>query len=449
MMLRLENVGAIKKASVNLTGLTIIAGKNGTGKSTIGKTVYTIIKAVKEKDKILKETRKQSAEMLCMRTFFTLQNDIKNYDARVGITGGNVNNDAVLLRTQFELNVFARILIELIDKGQLEEAQSLVYSRLKIISEFSDKVGTQTKNLASSFLQTLIDQLKSKDFINDVHAALSYMYNKVFNYQINNLVSHETSKITFDNFLSYSVSNNADVLSFSKRLYINKVEPNIQSTIFQNATLIETPLILQLQKNEDTENIPTYWLDLIEKIKTGLKSNNTLLEGVLQDIYKEVNSLLGGSLEYNSDEQKMVFVKNEFNNGKLFVNNMSSGEKMLAIFQNFVKSGLLRPEHLLILDEPENHLHPEWQLALAKILTQLAGAGFPILVNSHSPDFIQALKIFSEEDENISSKTKFYLANMNTGIIEDKTDMVYEVLDELSTPINNIFREVLNRNKNV
>ncbi len=449
MMLRLENVGAIKKASVNLTGLTIIAGKNGTGKSTIGKTVYTIIKAVKEKDKILEETRKQSAEMLCMRTFFTLQNDIKNYDARVGITGGNVNNDAVLLRTQFELNVFARILIELIDKGQLEEAQSLVYSRLKIISEFSDKVGTQTKNLASSFLQTLIDQLKSKDFINDVHAALSYMYNKVFNYQINNLVSHETSKITFDNFLSYSVSNNADVLSFSKRLYINKVEPNIQSTIFQNATLIETPLILQLQKNEDTENIPTYWLDLIEKIKTGLKSNNTLLEGVLQDIYKEVNSLLGGSLEYNSDEQKMVFVKNEFNNGKLFVNNMSSGEKMLAIFQNFVKSGLLGPEHLLILDEPENHLHPEWQLALAKILTQLAGAGFPILVNSHSPDFIQALKIFSEEDENISSKTKFYLANMNTGIIEDKTDMVYEVLDELSTPINNIFREVLNRNKNV
>ena len=449
MMLRLENVGAIKKASVNLTGLTIIAGKNGTGKSTIGKTVYTIIKAVKEKDKILEETRKQSAEMLCMRTFFTLQNDIKNYDARVGITGGNVNNDAVLLRTQFELNVFARILIELIDKGQLEEAQSLVYSRLKIISEFSDKVGTQTKNLASSFLQTLIDQLKSKDFINDVHAALSYMYNKVFNYQINNLVSHETSKITFDNFLSYSVSNNADVLSFSKRLYINKVEPNIQSTIFQNATLIETPLILQLQKNEDTENIPTYWLDLIEKIKTGLKSNNTLLEGVLQDIYKEVNSLLGGSLEYNSDEQKMVFVKNEFNNGKLFVNNMSSGEKMLAIFQNFVKSGLLGPEHLLILDEPENHLHPEWQLALAKILTQLAGAGFPILVNSHSPDFIQALKIFSEEDENISSKTKFYLANMNTGVIEDKTDMVYEVLDELSTPINNIFREVLNRNKNV
>lgn len=449
MMLHLENVGAIKKASVNLTGLTIIAGKNGTGKSTIGKTVYTIIKAVKEKDKILKETRKQSAEMLCMRTFFTLQNDIKNYDARVGITGGNVNNDAVLLRTQFELNVFARILIELIDKEQLEEAQSLVYSRLKIISEFSDKVGTQTKNLASSFLQTLIDQLKSKDFINDVHAALSYMYNKVFNYQINNLVSHETSKITFDNFLSYSVSNNADVLSFSKRLYINKVEPNIQSTIFQNATLIETPLILQLQKNEDTENIPTYWLDLIEKIKTGLKSNNTLLEGVLQDIYKEVNSLLGGSLEYNSDEQKMVFVKNEFNNGKLFVNNMSSGEKMLAIFQNFVKSGLLGPEHLLILDEPENHLHPEWQLALAKILTQLAGAGFPILVNSHSPDFIQALKIFSDEDENISSKTKFYLANMNTGIIEDKTDMVYEVLDELSTPINNIFREVLNRNKNV
>ena len=64
MNLKLKNVGAVKKASVNLTGLSVIAGKNGAGKSTIGKTIYTIIKAVKEKERIIKESRKESAEML-------------------------------------------------------------------------------------------------------------------------------------------------------------------------------------------------------------------------------------------------------------------------------------------------------------------------------------------------------------------------------------------------
>lgn len=442
-MLCLENVGAIRKAAINLTGLSVIAGKNGTGKSTIGKTIYTIIKAVKEKDEIIKETRKQSAEMLCMRTFFTLQNNIRNYDAKAGIAFKKGNRDSLLLRANFELNVFARNLLDLIEKDRLEEAQNLVYSRLRLISEFSDAVGEQTKDLARSFLNALLEQLKSKDFINDVHSALNYMYSKVFNRQVNNLVSHKTSKISLDHFLSYSVSNNAEVLPFSQRLKIENVTENIQTTIFQNATLIETPLILQLQQNRDTEYIPVYWVDLIEKIKKGISSNNNLLEGILRDVYKDVSMLLGGSLEYDSDEQKMVFIKSEFDNGKLFVNNMSSGEKMLAIFQNFVKSGLLGPEHLLILDEPENHLHPEWQIKLAEILTKLAGAGYPILVNSHSPDFIQALKIFSVADGNISSKTRFYLADEKTGTIEDKTDKFYEILDELSLPINNVFKNLL------
>ena len=40
MKLQLENLGAIQKADIALEGITIIAGENNVGKSTVGKALY-------------------------------------------------------------------------------------------------------------------------------------------------------------------------------------------------------------------------------------------------------------------------------------------------------------------------------------------------------------------------------------------------------------------------
>ena len=47
MEIKLENFGKIKSAEVKLDGLTLIAGKNDTGKSTIGKSLFAIISSLK------------------------------------------------------------------------------------------------------------------------------------------------------------------------------------------------------------------------------------------------------------------------------------------------------------------------------------------------------------------------------------------------------------------
>ena len=46
MQLRLQHINKIKKAEITLKGLTVIAGANDTGKSTVGKVLFTIIKAL-------------------------------------------------------------------------------------------------------------------------------------------------------------------------------------------------------------------------------------------------------------------------------------------------------------------------------------------------------------------------------------------------------------------
>ena len=45
MRLYLKNIGMIKEADVKLDGLTVIAGENDTGKSTVGKSLFALLKA--------------------------------------------------------------------------------------------------------------------------------------------------------------------------------------------------------------------------------------------------------------------------------------------------------------------------------------------------------------------------------------------------------------------
>ena len=57
MQIKLENIGIVKNSSIALNGLTVITGKNNSGKSTVGKTLYALFDAVSnisekfEKDK--------------------------------------------------------------------------------------------------------------------------------------------------------------------------------------------------------------------------------------------------------------------------------------------------------------------------------------------------------------------------------------------------------------
>ena len=45
MELFLDNVGIIKKSSILLNGLTVITGKNSSGKTTVGKIMYSLLSA--------------------------------------------------------------------------------------------------------------------------------------------------------------------------------------------------------------------------------------------------------------------------------------------------------------------------------------------------------------------------------------------------------------------
>ena len=46
MQIKLDNIGIVKDSAIQLNGLTVITGKNNSGKTTVGKSLYAILDAV-------------------------------------------------------------------------------------------------------------------------------------------------------------------------------------------------------------------------------------------------------------------------------------------------------------------------------------------------------------------------------------------------------------------
>jgi predicted ATPase len=103
------------------------------------------------------------------------------------------------------------------------------------------------------------------------------------------------------------------------------------------------------------------------------------------------------------------------------------GIKYFGILQVLSDKNHFYNGQILILDEPEVHLHPKWQLELAKVIIELVKGGVRILVNSHSPYMIEALKRYSQI-ENLNDKTNFYLAQNGYIIQQDNLENIFEKL---------------------
>lgn len=65
---------------------------------------------------------------------------------------------------------------------------------------------------------------------------------------------------------------------------------------------------------------------------------------------------------------------------------------------------------MLILDEPEAHLHPQWIVELARILVLLRKEiGCHIFISTHSTDMVRGIKYLSEKEE-IEDNVNFFIA---------------------------------------
>ena len=69
MEIFIKNIGKVKEANIKIAGITVIAGENDTGKSTISKSLFTVFNSFYNIDKKISEQQKDIIKFTIAKNF--------------------------------------------------------------------------------------------------------------------------------------------------------------------------------------------------------------------------------------------------------------------------------------------------------------------------------------------------------------------------------------------
>lgn len=401
MEILLEHFGKIKKSIIKLDGLSLIAGQNDTGKSTVGKCLFALIKSIYNYEQLF-----------------------------LNITERIVNSNFIEIITPFlrEYEIddnFKKQLTELkynitYDKNDIEYNELL-----HIVSKIKDIVYKQErkeKNHILSDIEKIEILNKNKNTFSATQKVEVVLNNNIsygtFFGNINNSVHiNDVARIIYrrnekDIVIDLSVTNN--------NFKVNNFNVSNLGMSSSDVTFIETPLYLEELRTSNS----SYADDLLNKKNVIKKQFN---ETYNAEILKEFDVIFKNSKFVYSNSNRLIKYKVNTNSNELMIHNIASGSKSFGLIYLLLKAGVITKDSLLVLDEPENHLHPAWQIKYAEILCKMVANGYYVLITSHSPYFTQALKVYATKYGIIDNKTDFYFAEK---LDEQNYSSIVNVKDE-------------------
>ena len=401
MKLSIRNVGKLKEADVEINGITVIAGENNTGKSTVSKTLFSLFNGFYNFDKKLLELKSKDITNIFLRFVQNLNRE-------------NVN-----------------ILIDISDKIVKDTSYKFDRNKLiKLIQENRNFISIEYLEEVSEKIFNILN-IKDEEYLEN---TISYILNNEFDNQINTIWSDDLGEIALkikENELKLKIKNNK-VIKIENKI-------NLRSEVIY----IDDPFIID-NLNEYKRRDINYLENHKESLETKLfreKNKKTFSEKIiaknnLQQITEKLKEVINGEIKFYQGKWIYKFE----NNNELNLKNLSAGLKSFTILKRLVENGNLEEKGIIILDEPEIHLHPEWQLKFAELIVLLQKEfGMHILLTTHSPYFLNAIEVFSERHK-IDDKCKYYVAENegNSSIIKDLTGNTREIYRKLARPIQDL-----------
>lgn len=431
MQLLVKNVGCIREGNISLNGLTVIAGENGTGKSTLSKMIFSIIKAVSNISQVSNDSRRQLLEKYAM-TFYRRINARERFALIADIDDFLPSNHRAFYYKIWNLQSGTQL------QNYITEVQEHIFSR--------EDLSPRTKKLAVKDLESIQELMLGENKSSQLWSEIRYFVESEFMNQITTNGA-DNSHVEF----IWDEANGDGVVFDVRNENMKMVKCSIENTLL-DATYVETPLYLPIvdplrRSATYVENMrsrmiqpmaPLHVKDIVNKYDL---LSNYPQDKTTTDLLKMIMKIINGKFIYDEKEKTILFKDNKSDEEYMTIN-VASGVKTFGVLQILLQINAINENKPLLWDEPENHLHPAWQIKFAEMLVLLSKSGIPIVVSTHSPYFIQSIRYYSQKYQ-LASYVNYYMNEIEDdglATVKEVTNDLGKVFARLSAPLN----EVLN-----
>lgn len=417
MELTIKNIGKISSATIELNGITVIAGPNDSAKSTIGKVLFSVFNSFSNVDEKIRSDKAESiSHSIVKNTNFFMP---YLFRSRIGesLLGSLLENPDQYLSNP---SILKKYLLNLIDEISLHK---------DINTDNIDIIVQDTMKILELPKERILEKIITKNI------------NSEFDHQVNNIYApEETAEISLiirGQKATIELQENK-VMSIKDGHYLNTEVIYIDDPYILDNIKKTSPHLLFNSIGHHKEHLQ---MKLLNDKQNHLNViDDLLIEDRIKQIESKISEISDGSIVEMKGEYGY---KRKNQEAVLSLKNISTGLKTFVIIKTLLMNGSLASNGTLILDEPEIHLHPKWQLSLAEIIVLIQKEfGMHILLNTHSPYFLRAIEVYSAK-HGIADSCKYYLSE-NQGQLstfKDVTNQIDIIYQKLASPLNDLMYE--------
>ena len=406
-----RKIGPVQRAELELGELTIIAGRNNTGKTYLVYTLYGFLKMASQTTYhslgIGDESLGQEEELEALAKKLLESGEVKRIVQDDTLKNDRASTAHTLARI-FSRDVLASVFSS--RRGAFEGASV----QIQLGEGLPRLSGVHTKPLPSGGILSLgydnnelslsLDSLSKGRDIYDVLPHISQLYRQF-------LFPDIPSNIFILSAERFGISLFYRELDFTK----NRLVDMLQNMRDNRGKSFVSPYLI-IDRNTSRYALPIKDnIDYTRSVPDIQRDRSQLYES---KIFDNIKDMMGGYYSSSGDDIRFISKRRKEQQFNIPLHLASSSARGLSDLYFFLRHEAQK-NHLLIIDEPESHLDTANQIFLARLLARFVRVGLKVLVTTHSDYFVKEvnnlimLNGLSEDRESVAKKLKY---SVNDGL---------------------------------
>ena len=188
--------------------------------------------------------------------------------------------------------------------------------------------------------------------------------------------------------------------------------------------------------------VPEYFYNLVQKLR-----DEYIGEMTFPKIYEQLVGEDGirGKIILTDNGELLFQEAVEGVDRSFSLHSTATGVTNIGMLALLIERKVLNTDTVIFIDEPEAHLHPEWQVVMAKALFELARQGASVVITTHSIDILKWLEVHvknNPDDEQMVALNHFSLSQKEQEEQDFETKLE-NIIEELTKPFADLYLEGL------